>query len=72
MDRKVEAIIAEWRGLEREHDKATDDETREFLEARIATVADEHRQAVDKRMPDEEPPSLDGALGASTWGRSVP
>jgi len=66
MDRKVEAIIEEWRGLEREHDTATDDETREFLEATIATVADEHRQAVDRRMPDEEPPSIEEALGAST------
>jgi hypothetical protein len=60
VDRTVEHILTEWREAEREHEGATDPETREAVEARIARLAEEHRRAVDERMPDEEPPELGG------------
>jgi hypothetical protein len=66
MDRRVDTIISEWRELERQYEAATDDETREYLEARIAELREEHHQAVEERMPaDDEPPELGGALRAS-------
>ena len=66
MDQRVDTIISEWRELERQHEAATDDETREYLEAKIAELREEHHQAVEERMPaDEEPPELGSALGAS-------
>ena len=64
MDRTVEKILSEWRDAERQHDTATDDETREALEARIAELADEHRRAMEERLPKDEPPELGGALRA--------
>jgi hypothetical protein len=66
MDRRVDTIISEWRELERQYEAATDDETREYLEARIAELREEHHQAVEERMTaDDEPPELGGALRAS-------
>jgi hypothetical protein len=64
MDRTVELILSEWRATERQLDAATNDETREALQARIAELADEHRHAVDDRLPDDDPPEL-GRLGAT-------
>jgi hypothetical protein len=64
MDRTVERIISEWREAERQYDAATDEETREALEARIAQLADEHRRAMDERLSGDEPPDLGGVRGA--------
>jgi hypothetical protein len=64
MDRKVETILNEWRQLEREHDAATDNETREALEGLIAELAEEHRLAVDKLLDEGPPTSARWAAGA--------
>jgi hypothetical protein len=60
VDRTVEHILTEWREAEREREGATDDESREAVEARIARLAEEHRRAVEERMPAEEPPEFGG------------
>ena len=63
MGRQIETILAAWRQLERELDASTNEDDREELEARIASLAEEHRAAVEKMMPADERPELD-ALGA--------
>ena len=63
MGRQIETILAAWRQLERELDASTNEDDREELEARIASLAEEHRAAVEKMMPADERPDFD-ALGA--------
>jgi len=50
MDRRVEAILSEWRELERAHATATERETREYLQGKLAELRDEHRRAVERLM----------------------
>lgn len=55
MDRTVESILGEWRQLERELDSASDPDSQEDLQARIAQLRDEHARAVADRLDDEDP-----------------
>jgi uncharacterized small protein (DUF1192 family) len=61
MDRTVESILGEWRQLERELDAASDAESQEDLQARIARLRDEHARAVADRLDDKD----DGSTGIS-------
>ncbi len=61
MDRTVESILGEWRQLERELDAASDAESQEDLQARIARLRDEHARAVADRLDDTD----DGSTGIS-------
>ena len=54
MDRTVESILGEWRQLERELNTASDPDSQEDLHARIAKLRDEHAQAVEARLYDED------------------
>jgi hypothetical protein len=61
MDRTVESILGEWRQLERDLDAASDPDSQEDLQARIAHLRDEHARAVAERLDDED----DGPSGFS-------
>jgi hypothetical protein len=54
MDRTVESILAEWRQLERELERASDADSREDLQARIAQIRDEHGRAVAVRLAEDD------------------
>jgi hypothetical protein len=51
--RSVETILEEWRAVERQLDAAPESE-RAFLEARVATLREEHRTAVAARSVEAE------------------
>jgi hypothetical protein len=52
-DRPIEAILTEWRAIERELE-ATDGEARRALDARIERLREEHRQAVASRESEAQ------------------
>jgi hypothetical protein len=49
MDRTIEEIWAEWQELERQRDSATDDDTRQELDAQILNLREEHGAALEER-----------------------
>jgi hypothetical protein len=52
-DRPIEAILTEWRAIERELE-ATEGEARRALDARIERLREEHRQAVASRESEAQ------------------
>ena len=51
--RTIDRILQEWRDLERQHDRVTDTDLRDGIEARIEQVRRQYREAVGE--PSEEP-----------------
>ena len=50
--RTVEAILKEWRAVERDLGKAADEEDLESLEALAAALREEHRVALELRQAE--------------------
>jgi hypothetical protein len=63
VDRSIDAMLAEWRALERELERTSDEEVRAGIEARLEAIRAEYQAAqksreglVDERPPRPKPP----------------
>ena len=58
VDRSIDDILAEWRSLERELERAPDEASRAAIEARLEAIRAEYQEAQKARagLLDERPP----------------